>query len=72
MIIGRINAVSGDTAYKGNRAGAVGRVSSRGVGRLSAVEELESVVPANLQRAFRLRQSILQKAFTGQLTTNGG
>jgi hypothetical protein len=35
--------------------------------RLSAVEELESVVSANLQRATRLRQSILQKAFTGQL-----
>jgi type I restriction enzyme S subunit len=35
--------------------------------RLSVVEELESVVAANLQRAARLRQSILQKAFTGQL-----
>jgi type I restriction enzyme S subunit len=35
--------------------------------RLSVVEELESVVTANLQRASRLRQSILQKAFTGQL-----
>lgn len=35
--------------------------------RLSVVEELESVVSANLQRAVRLRQSILQKAFTGQL-----
>jgi type I restriction enzyme, S subunit len=36
--------------------------------RLSVVEELESVVTANLQRAARLRQSILQKAFTGDLT----
>jgi type I restriction enzyme S subunit len=36
--------------------------------RLSVVEELESVVTANLQRATRLRQSILQKAFTGELT----
>lgn len=36
--------------------------------RLSAVEELEAVVSANLQRAVRLRQSILQKAFTGELT----
>jgi type I restriction-modification system DNA methylase subunit len=36
--------------------------------RLSLVEELESVVSANLQRATRLRQSILQKAFTGELT----
>jgi len=35
--------------------------------RLSVVEELESVVTANLQRAIRLRQSILQKAFTGEL-----
>jgi type I restriction enzyme S subunit len=35
--------------------------------RLSVVEELEAVVSANLQRATRLRQSILQKAFTGQL-----
>lgn len=35
--------------------------------RLSVVEELESVVSSNLQRANRLRQSILQKAFTGEL-----
>jgi len=35
--------------------------------RLSVVEELESVVSANLQRATRLRQSILQNAFTGKL-----
>lgn len=35
--------------------------------RLSVVEELESVVNANLQRATRLRQCILQKAFTGNL-----
>ena len=35
--------------------------------RLSVVEELESVVFANLQRATRLHQSILQKAFTGEL-----
>jgi type I restriction enzyme S subunit len=35
--------------------------------RLSVVEELESVVTANLQRATRLRQSIFQKAFTGKL-----
>jgi len=37
--------------------------------RLSVVEELVSVVSANLQRATRLRQSILQKAFTGELLT---
>ena len=35
--------------------------------RLSVVEELEAVVSANLQRATRLRQSILLKAFTGEL-----
>jgi type I restriction enzyme, S subunit len=35
--------------------------------RLSVVEDLESVVSANLQRAVRLRQPILQKAFTGEL-----
>ncbi len=35
--------------------------------RLSAVEELEAVVTTNLQRATRLRQSVLQKAFTGEL-----
>jgi type I restriction enzyme, S subunit len=35
--------------------------------RLSVVEELEAVVSANLQRAACLRQSILQRAFTGDL-----
>jgi type I restriction enzyme S subunit len=35
--------------------------------RLSVVEELEAVVTTNLQRATRLRQSVLQKAFTGEL-----
>lgn len=35
--------------------------------RLSVVEELESVVNANIQRTTRLRQSILQKAFTGRI-----
>jgi type I restriction enzyme S subunit len=33
--------------------------------RLSVVEELESAVNANLHRATRLRQSILQRAFNG-------
>jgi hypothetical protein len=37
--------------------------------RLSVVEELEAVVSANLQRACRLRQSILQKAFSGKFLT---
>ena len=35
--------------------------------RLSVVYELEAVVTTNLQRATRLRQSILQKAFAGKL-----
>ena len=35
--------------------------------RLSVVEELETVVTTNLQRATRLRQAVLQKAFTGEL-----
>jgi type I restriction enzyme, S subunit len=33
--------------------------------RLSVADQLEAVVNANLQRATRLRQSILHKAFTG-------
>jgi type I restriction enzyme S subunit len=40
--------------------------------RLSVVEELESVVNINLQRATRLRQSILQRAFNGHLMTAHG
>jgi type I restriction enzyme S subunit len=35
--------------------------------RLSVVDELDAVVTANLQRAARLRQSILQRAFSGGL-----
>lgn len=35
--------------------------------RLRVVDELESVVSANLQRPSRLRQSILEKAFSGEL-----
>jgi len=34
--------------------------------RLSVAEELETTVTANLQRAARLRQAILQNAFTGK------
>lgn len=33
--------------------------------RLSVIDELETTITANLQRATRLRQSILQKAFSG-------
>ena len=36
--------------------------------RLSVVEELESVASTNLRRAIRLRQSVLQQAFNGNLT----
>jgi type I restriction enzyme S subunit len=39
--------------------------------RLSVAEELEAMVSANLQRATRLRQAILQKAFTGRLINQG-
>ena len=35
--------------------------------RLSVVDELEAVVNANLQRAARLRQAILQRSFSGNL-----
>ncbi len=35
--------------------------------RLSVVEELETLVDANLKRAERLRQAILKKAFEGEL-----
>jgi type I restriction enzyme S subunit len=49
------------------------RIVSEVERRLSVVEELEVVVSANLKRASRLRQSILQKAFTNKLmTSNGG
>jgi hypothetical protein len=55
-----------------SQAGSVAEVERR----LSAVEELAAVVSANsdesrdsvLQRATRIRQSILPKAFTGELT----
>lgn len=35
--------------------------------RLSVIDELEAVVTANIQRATRLRKSILQRAFAGEL-----
>jgi type I restriction enzyme S subunit len=37
--------------------------------RLSLIEELEAVVAANLQRATRLRQSVLHRAFSGKLVS---
>ena len=33
--------------------------------RLSVVDQLDAVVFANLRRAIRLRQSVLQRAFSG-------
>jgi len=36
---------------------------------LSVVEELEALVNANIQRTSRMRQSILQRAFSGDLWT---
>ena len=35
--------------------------------RMSVIEELEATISANLQRASRLRQSVLQRAFVGKL-----
>ena len=35
---------------------------------LSVIDELESTVEANLIRADRLRQSVLQRAFSGEQT----
>ena len=43
-------------------------IAAEVVRRLNIVEALETVVSANPQRATRLRQSILQKAFTGEPT----
>ncbi|MCZ6672543.1 MAG: restriction endonuclease subunit S [Verrucomicrobia bacterium] len=39
--------------------------------RLSVIEKLEAEVTSNLKRADRLRQSILQQAFQGNLASNG-
>ena len=43
------------------------RIAAEVERRLSVVEELEAMVSVNLRRATRLRQSILQKAFLGNL-----
>jgi type I restriction enzyme S subunit len=43
------------------------RIIAEAERRLSVIEELEAVVNANVQRAIRLRQSILQRAFSGVL-----
>ena len=47
------------------------RITAEVERRMSVVDELEAVVSANLKRAIRLRESILQKAFTRQLLLNG-
>jgi type I restriction enzyme, S subunit len=38
--------------------------------RLSVIEELDAVVNVNLHRAIRLRQSMLQRAFSGKLNAS--
>jgi len=40
--------------------------------RLSIIEELEAAVEVNLTRAARLRQSVLQQAFSGRLSSENG
>ena len=54
---------TGAPIFFASEQSAVGEVEHR----LSVVEELEVVVNTNLQRAIRLRQSILQRAFEGRL-----
>jgi type I restriction enzyme S subunit len=43
------------------------RIVSEVERRISVIDEIEQVLSANLQRAERLRQSILQQAFSGKL-----
>lgn len=43
------------------------RIVAEAERRLSVVEELEALVSANLQRAARLRQVVLQRAFSGEI-----
>jgi type I site-specific restriction endonuclease len=54
---------SGTRAYFSKQQRIVAEVERR----LSVVEELEAVLNANLQRATRLRQAILQRGFSGNL-----
>jgi type I restriction enzyme S subunit len=49
-----------------------GRIVAEVDRRTSVVDELEDLVVANLRRAARLRQSILQRAFSGELVTSIG
>jgi type I restriction enzyme S subunit len=49
--------------------GEQGRMVEDTERRLSVIDELEAVVSANLQRAMRLRQSVLQAAFSGTFST---
>jgi len=43
------------------------RIAAEVERRLSVVDELEATITANLQRATRLRQAILQRAFNGEV-----
>jgi hypothetical protein len=43
------------------------RIVAEAERRLSVVEGLSALVESNLKRAARLRQSILQRAFSGEL-----
>jgi type I restriction enzyme S subunit len=49
-----------------------GRIVAEVERRLSVVEQLDAVAAANLQRATRLRQSILERAFSGRLVSDDG
>ena len=55
------------TSTSGYKTRPFDRIVSEVERRLSVLEELESVVAANLQRATRLRQAILHRAFSGKL-----
>ena len=46
------------------------RIATEVERRLSIIDELDAVAAANLQRATRLRQSILERAFSGRLASD--
>jgi type I restriction enzyme S subunit len=48
------------------------RVAGEAERRLSVIEELETAISTEFQRAIRLRQSILRRAFSGELTFRPG
>jgi hypothetical protein len=53
--------------YQSEAGKFVDLLSTEMIQPLSAVEQLSVLVRSNLKRATRLRQSILQKAFSGEL-----